>query len=218
MELHGEQIIRAPRGRVWDALNDPNVLIKCIPGCEEIEKVSETETHVRLMAKVGPVRARFAGKILMSEVQVPSGCTMSFEGAGGTAGVAKGKSVVTLVEQGNDTCLKYTVQASVGGKLGQIGGRLIDASAKKMADDFFFVFNEQISAPQEELHQSPDVAVSERAKGLSAAPATARVTRASSQTNAYGIFSSALSGEIARLLWLSVGVGLGGLIGHLWHF
>ncbi len=218
MELQGEQIIRAPRDRVWDAINDPNVLIKCIPGCEELDKVSETETHVRLMAKVGPVRARFSGKILMSEVQVPSGCTMSFEGAGGTAGVAKGKSVVTLVEQGSDTCLKYTVQASVGGKLGQIGGRLIDASAKKMADDFFFVFNEQISASQEALPQATDVAISERAGGLGVAPATGRVTRGGSQDNVKGIVPSGLSGEFARLLWLSVGIGLGGLIGHLWHF
>ncbi len=137
MELTGEQIIRAPRQTVWDALNDPAILARCVPGCEEIQKISDTEMHTRVTLKIGPVRARFAGKILMSDVNMPSSCTLTFEGSGGAAGFAKGRSGVRLTEEGQGTRLSYSVEASVGGKLGQIGGRLIDSSAKKMADEFF---------------------------------------------------------------------------------
>ena len=132
MELHGEQIIRAPRQQVWEALNDPVILSRCIPGCEEITKVSDSETHTRVALKIGPVRARFSGKIFMTDVVDASACTLTFEGAGGAAGFAKGRSGVTLSDEAQGTRLSYSVEASVGGKLGQIGGRLIDSSAKKM--------------------------------------------------------------------------------------
>jgi len=218
MELQGEQVISAARGRVWAALNDPAVLIKCIPGCEAIDKVTETETHVRLLAKIGPVRAHFSGKILMSEIHAPARCTLSFEGSGGAAGMAKGKSVVTLLEQGDSTCLRYTVQASVGGKLGQIGGRLIDASAKKMADDFFLAFNEQLSS-QEEDKSFPAVSAiplfdagSEAGAAPASVEAVCSAPRQMSSTAAGG-----LADELNRVLWLSIGLGIGGLIGHLWH-
>jgi carbon monoxide dehydrogenase subunit G len=141
MELTGQQIVRVPRRQVWDALNDPEILSRCIPGCEEVIKVSDTETHTRVALKLGPVRARFSGKMLMSEIVPASSCTLSFEGTGGAAGFANGRSVVTLTDEGSGTKLVYSVQATVGGKLGQIGGRLIDSSAKKMADEFFAAFD-----------------------------------------------------------------------------
>jgi len=149
MELIGEQLIRAPRQRVWDALNDPKILGRCIPGCEEVQKISEIELHTRVMLKVGPVRARFSGKILMLDIEAPSTCTLSFEGAGGAAGFAKGRANVSLVDDGVGTRLSYSTQASVGGKLGQIGGRLIDSSAKKMADEFFVAFESVLSGKPE---------------------------------------------------------------------
>lgn len=141
MELAGEQIIHAPRQRVWAALNDPTILSRCIPGCEEVHRISDTETQARVQLKIGPVRARFGGKILMSDIEAPDRCKLTFEGAGGAAGFAKGSSTVELTDSGTHTNLRYSVQASVGGKLGQIGGRLIDSSAKKMADEFFTAFD-----------------------------------------------------------------------------
>ncbi|WP_136415011.1 carbon monoxide dehydrogenase subunit G [Herbaspirillum sp. ST 5-3] len=147
MELIGEQLIGAPRGKVWEALNDPAILSRCIPGCEEINKISEAETHTRVMLKIGPVRARFSGKIFMTDMEAPAKCTLSFEGAGGAAGFAKGRSAVALAEEGTGTRLTYSVEASVGGKLGQIGGRLIDSSAKKMADEFFAAFDAALQSP-----------------------------------------------------------------------
>lgn len=145
MELHGEQIIRASRQDVWEALNNPVILSRCIPGCEEITKVSDSETHTRVALKIGPVRARFSGKIFMTDVVEASACTLTFEGAGGAAGFAKGRSAVSLSDEAQGTRLSYSVEASVGGKLGQIGGRLIDASAKKMADEFFAAFDSALT-------------------------------------------------------------------------
>lgn len=137
MELNGEVAIDAPRERVWAALNDAAVLRECIPGCEEVIDESPAERRARVMVKVGPVRARFNGKVTLSEVEAPRHCVMGFEGSGGAAGMVSGRSQVELHEEGSGTRLTYTVKASVGGKLGQIGGRMIDASAKQLADQFF---------------------------------------------------------------------------------
>ena len=137
MELTGEVIIDAPRERVWSALNDASALQACIPGCEEVIDESPTVRRARVMVKMGPVRARFNGRVTLSEVEPPSRCVMSFEGSGGAAGMASGRSQVELHEATPDgTRLTYTVKASVGGKLGQVGGRMIDASAKQLADQF----------------------------------------------------------------------------------
>ncbi len=137
MELTGEVRIAAPRERVWHALNDARTLMACIPGCEEVEITSPTERHVRLLVKAGPVRARFVGKISLSDVVDGSACVMNFEGSGGTAGMATGKSSVQLRDDGDVTVVHYTATASVGGKLGQIGARMLDAASKQMADQFF---------------------------------------------------------------------------------
>ena len=144
MELNGDIHIDAPREQVWRALNDPQMLVLTIPGCEEVRQLSATETHVRVLIKMGPVRARFVGKIVMSEVRAGEGCVLNFEGSGGAAGFAKGRSTVSLASEGAGTRLRYTAQASVGGKLGQIGGRMIDASAKQTADQFFLALATQL--------------------------------------------------------------------------
>jgi uncharacterized protein len=137
MEMNGEFRIPAPRQRVWEGLNDPEVLKQCIPGCQSLEKVSDTEFNGRVIASVGPVRATFGGKVTLSDLDPPQSYTISGEGSGGVAGFAKGGAKVNLAEDGATTLLTYAVQAQVGGKLAQVGSRLIDGVARKMANDFF---------------------------------------------------------------------------------
>ncbi|BDX21728.1 carbon monoxide dehydrogenase [Polynucleobacter sp. TUM22923] len=144
MELNGEQLIAAPIPDVWRGLNDIDVLAKSIPGCEEINRILPEEIHARVMFKIGPVRARFSGKLFLSDVIPDKSCSMTFEGSGGAAGFAKGRSRVELSQVDGGTLVSYTTEASIGGKLGQIGGRLISASAKKIADDFFQKFAKEV--------------------------------------------------------------------------
>jgi uncharacterized protein len=148
MEMTGEFHIPAPRERVWQALNDAETLKQAIPGCREIEKVSDTEFTAKVVAKVGPVSATFGGKINLSDLDPPRAYTISGEGTGGVAGFAKGSAKVNLDEDSGDTTvLRYQVQAHVGGKLAQIGSRLIDATSRKMANDFFNRFVATIKPP-----------------------------------------------------------------------
>jgi carbon monoxide dehydrogenase subunit G len=137
MDMQGERRIPAPRQVVWERLNDPETLKLCIPGCESVEKVSDTEFTAKVRAKVGPVSARFAGKVTLTDLDPPAGYTISGEGTGGVAGFAKGSAKVALEEDGADTIMRYGVQAQVGGKLAQIGSRLVDGTARKLADQFF---------------------------------------------------------------------------------
>ena len=146
MDMTGEYRIPAPRQKVWEALNDPDILKQCIPGCESVEKVSDTELTAKVRAKVGPVSARFGGKVTLSDLDPPNGYRISGEGTGGPAGFAKGGATVKLADDGDGTKLSYSVEANVGGKLAQIGSRLIDAAARKMADDFFAKFAEVVGA------------------------------------------------------------------------
>jgi carbon monoxide dehydrogenase subunit G len=150
MEMTGEQLIAVPQNEVWRALNDPETLKACIPGCESIEKTSENEYRIAMTAAVGPVKAKFSGKLILSDLQPPNSYSLSFEGSGGAAGFGKGGAHVSLQPDGAGTRLSYTAKASVGGKLAQVGSRLIDGVAKKMADDFFTAFNRKVagSAPQ----------------------------------------------------------------------
>ena len=145
MEMNGEQRIPVTQQRVWEALNDPDTLKACIPGCESIEKVSDTEYKVAVTAAIGPVKAKFNGKLLLSELNPPNSYSLAFEGSGGAAGFGKGSAQVSLAPDGDGTLLTYKANASVGGKLAQIGSRLIDAAAKKVADDFFNNFNRKFS-------------------------------------------------------------------------
>jgi len=147
MELSGETHIKALPTTVWSALNNPEVLMACIPGCESVEITSPTEKSVRLMVRIGPVRARFVGKIRMEDVVENERCLMRFEGSGGAAGMASGESIVTLHPDGDQTILRYSVKAAIGGKLGQIGGRMVDGAAKMMADQFFSSFNNHLTHP-----------------------------------------------------------------------
>jgi carbon monoxide dehydrogenase subunit G len=141
MDMTGEHQIKAPRQIVWAALNDPDVLKQSIAGCEELVKSSDTEFEAKVTAKVGPVKAKFSGKVTLSDLDPPNGYTISGEGAGGAAGFAKGGAKVNLEDAaGGGTILKYQVHAQIGGKLAQIGSRLVDGAARKMADEFFTAF------------------------------------------------------------------------------
>jgi carbon monoxide dehydrogenase subunit G len=141
MDMTGEQIIPLPQQRVWEALNDPAVLKDCIAGCELMEKVADNEYKVMMVAAIGPVKAKFNGKLLLLDVVPPTSYALAFEGSGGVAGFGKGTASVSLLPEGEGTKLSYTAKATVGGKLAQIGSRLIDGVARKMADDFFVKFN-----------------------------------------------------------------------------
>ena len=145
----------APPTAVWAALNDAAVLQRCIPGCEEVQQLSEHERSARVAVKFGPVRARFAGKVMLRDVRPDEGCTLVFEGSGGAAGFARGESVVTLERDGDGTQVGYTVTASVGGKLGQVGGRMIDSAARSMADDFFEALAREWQAVEAPAAQPP---------------------------------------------------------------
>ena len=148
MEMTGEYRIPASRQKVWEALNDPGVLRVAIPGCESIEKLSDTEMAARVSARVGPVAAKFSGKVTLSDLDPPNGYRISGEGTGGAAGFAKGGATVKLADDdAGGTVLSYQVDAQVGGKLAQIGSRLIDGVARKMADDFFGRFSAAVAAP-----------------------------------------------------------------------
>jgi len=144
MEMTGEQLIHAPQAATWAALNDPEILKACIPGCESIEKSGDNEYTVQMTARVGPVSAKFKGKMTLSNIQAPNSYSIAFEGQGGVAGFAKGGAEVSLAAEGHDTRLSYKAKASVGGKLAQIGSRLVDAAANKVAGEFFQAFNEKV--------------------------------------------------------------------------
>lgn len=136
MEMAGEQNVPLSREKVWEALNDPEVLGACIPGCESMEQVGDNEFKSKVRAAVGPVNAQFKGKVTLSDINKPESYTMSFKGDG-NAGFAQGSAKVRLSESGDGTTINYNADAKVGGKLAQIGSRLVDGAAQKMADDFF---------------------------------------------------------------------------------
>ena len=144
MEIKGWYLVSAPPEQVWKALNDPSILGKCIPGIETLEKKSATEFSATVTAKVGPVKAKFAGQVTLSDLDPPRGYRITGEGQGGVAGFAKGTCVVTLVGSEGKTELSYEAEAQVGGKLAQIGSRMVVGVARKMADEFFRAFAEQI--------------------------------------------------------------------------
>ena len=145
--MTGEQLIMARRETVWNALNDPAVLKDCIPGCDMIEKLSNTEFSMGMTAAIGPIKAKFKGKLLLTNVDAPNSYELSFEGQGGMAGFAKGGSKVNLEPNGDsETRLAYVVNASVGGRLAQVGSRLVDSAAKKIANEFFTRFQQLVDA------------------------------------------------------------------------
>ena len=150
MDLTGEYRIPAARQDVWEALNDPEVLKQCIDGCQELSKDSDTQFSAKVTAKVGPVKAKFSGKVTLTDLDPPNGYKISGEGQGGVAGFAKGGATVKLTEDGADTVLSYSANAEVGGKLASVGSRLVEGVAKKQADDFFGKFSEIVGGDQGE--------------------------------------------------------------------
>ena len=151
MDMTGERRIPAPRQTVWDALNDTDILKASIPGCESLEKTGDNQMKAVAAVKLGPISARFNGAVTLSDIDAPNGYTISGEGQGGVAGFAKGGAKVSLSDDAGDTLLKYEVNAQVGGKLAQLGARLIDATAKQMAEQFFTRFSDEVQklAPPE---------------------------------------------------------------------
>src|SRR5437868_5003640 len=156
MEMSSTRVVHAAPQAVWNALNDPAVLKECIPGCESLERVSDNEWRALVAAKVGPVSARFNGTMRIIDPTPPTGYTLKFEGQGGAAGFANGEAKVSLAPANEgETALSYTARAQVGGKLAQIGSRLIDGAAAKMADDFFACFAARFAAPPAADAQPP---------------------------------------------------------------
>jgi carbon monoxide dehydrogenase subunit G len=144
--IEGEETIAAPIGKVWEALNDPAVLKECIPGCQSLEKKSDTEMAATVVLKIGPIKATFAGEVTLKNLNPPNSYTIAGEGKGGIAGFAKGGADVTLTETGpNETVLKYEAKADVGGKIAQLGSRLISSTSKKLAGEFFSTFGEKVA-------------------------------------------------------------------------
>ena len=165
MKMNGEFRVPTDRETVWRALNDPEVLKECLPGCQEIEKTSDTEMSATLVIKVGPVKATFKGGVALSDIDPPNGYTLSGQGQGGTAGFASGEARVRLVEENGATLLQYECDAKVGGKLAQIGSRLIDSTAKKLAKQFFDSLAEKLGGGED-----PEAAAAEPAEPAEPAP------------------------------------------------
>ena len=148
MTMNGEVQLAASRQAVWDKLNDPDVLKSCIPGCELLQKNSDSEFQAIATVKVGPVKARWKGKVRLSDLDPPNSYRISGEGEGGVAGFAKGGAKVSLADKDGGTLLTYNVEAQIGGKLAQLGQRLINSAAKKTADDFFVKFAAAVTQPE----------------------------------------------------------------------
>ncbi|MBT5646465.1 MAG: carbon monoxide dehydrogenase subunit G [Rhodospirillaceae bacterium] len=200
MEMTGEYKIPAPRQKVWEALNDPEILKACIPGCQELNKESDTELSATVKSKVGPVSATFKGKVTLSDIDAPNGYKISGEGTGGVAGFAKGGAEVSLVDDGDGTLLNYTATGQVGGKLAQIGSRLIDSTAKKMANEFFGKFADVVAAD----NAAPEASAEAEAPAAPAPEAAPAATPAAPEAPAAATAQS--GGGISPVVWV------GGLI------
>lgn len=157
MEMKAQQSIAAGRRRVWDALNDPEALKAAIPGCESFERSGENQFTARITNRIGPVKASFGFVIELSDLDPPNSYVLHGKGQGGAAGFANGSARVSLEDDGDNTVLSYELDASVGGKLAQLGGRLIDGAAKKLADEFFSRLGEVIAGEEEETAQEAEV-------------------------------------------------------------
>jgi carbon monoxide dehydrogenase subunit G len=182
MKMSGEQTIPAPRDKVWAALNDAGILRRSIDGCETLERTSDTSFEARVIARIGPVKAGFNGRVNLSDIDPPNGYTISGEGSGAGAGFAKGGAVVRLSGEGNTTRLAYEVNADVGGKLAQIGSRLIEGSARKMADSFFSRFAIIVA------EDSKAASIGQTAPATAAIPPTLAVPRATPNGGVFWAF------------------------------
>jgi uncharacterized protein len=179
MELTGQQLIPASQQATWKALNDPDMLRQCIAGCESVELTGENQYLAKMAVRIGPVNAKFTGKLQLQDIDEPNAYTINFDGQGGVAGFGKGSARVTLSPHEGATLLDYKANAQVGGKLAQIGSRLIDGAAKKIADDFFKEFNQRVAAlnapaqaPSETSHATGTTDVEPASKSAPPLPAS----------------------------------------------
>ncbi len=172
MDMTGERRIPAPRQKVWDALNDPQVLKACIPGCESVERQENGDLKATAAVKIGPISTRFSGTLKLLDLDPPNSYRIAGEGQGGAAGFAKGGATVNLADDGRFTLMRYEVKAEVGGKIAQLGSRLVDATSKQMADVFFDNFTAEVSGPPEVGADGPIglVAAAGAALGVHTAP------------------------------------------------
>jgi hypothetical protein len=199
MEFTGRYLVPAPLETTWAALNDPDILKACIPGCQEMTKTDATHFEAAATLKIGPVKATFRAKIEMADMDPPRHCTLKGEGQGGVAGFARGEADVTLTPEAGGTGLAYTAKAAIGGKLAQIGQRLIDGAAKQIADDFFTRFSAAVGA----MPAEPDAATAEsNAEEFSSAPAIVPSAEIRREGLAPEIWVVGLIGVIVILLLL----------------
>jgi uncharacterized protein len=213
MKMSGEQLIAAPRARVWDALNDPEVLKQCIPGCQSLEKEANDRLKATVAIKIGPIGAKFAGAVTLSELDPPNSYVISGEGQGGTAGFARGGAKVSLADEGEGTRLTYDLDAEVGGRLAQVGGPIVDATAKQLAGTFFKRFGALVTANEVTANAAAAPAASAPADQAASALAPAPTPEAAP---ALAMASSppAAPAQSALLPWTGA-VLLGALAGYL---
>ena len=198
MDMQGSRQLAITQQQAWDALNDPAVLKACIPGCDKIEPSGDNQYSIGMALKIGPVSAKFSGKITLSDINPPTSYKINFEGQGGPAGFGKGESNVTLTPNADGCELAYTVHASVGGKIAQLGQRLIDGAAKSMAEDFFKRFDNEMQ------RQYPDAYAAKIVMGdVSTQPgAAAEVGRESDASTGKWVIGAALAFGLAFAVWL----------------
>ncbi len=176
MDMQGNRLLAASQQQAWDALNDPEILKMCIPGCEKFERVTESEYVVTVAVKIGPVSAKFNGKVKLADIQAPVSYALQFEAQGGVAGFGQGESKVELIPQGAGCELRYTVHSKVGGKIAQLGQRLIDGVAKSLAEDFFKRFDEALQAKFPALESAGGEGTPGEAPAV-AAPSSSKIQR-----------------------------------------
>ncbi len=174
MDMQGSRQLAVTQQQAWNALNDPAVLKTCIPGCDKVEATGDNQYAIGLAVKIGPVAAKFNGKITLSDINAPHSYNIAFDGQGGVAGFGKGNSTVTLVPNDAGCEMRYTVHATVGGKVAQLGQRLIDGAAKGMAEDFFKRFDAEMDRQYPAAYAEAAAAKADAAQGA-AAPAGAKI-------------------------------------------
>lgn len=217
MQITGTNLIAAPVQTVWNALNDPEILRRCIPGCDSVERTGPEDFKIVMTAAVGPLKARFNGKLRIADANPPTSCVLHFEGQGGAMGFGKGSSTVTLREVPQGTELTYTAEAQVGGKLAQVGSRLIDGVARKMSDDFFAAFRKQLEPAEAPVAEAAPAAAPVQAVAAGtpapATPAAAAPTAPSAPAPA-AVRADAPAGTAVMVpgWWLAPAALIGGIV------
>lgn len=206
MDMQGNRSLAISQQQAWDALNDPAVLKACIPGCDKVEATGENQYAVGMALKIGPVAAKFAGKILLSDIVAPESYNINFEGQGGVAGFGKGTAAVRLTPDSSGCTLDYAVHATVGGKVAQLGQRLIDGTARSMAEDFFKRFDEAMQQAHPEVYAAREAAAQAAAAAAGEAPTAMATGEAPAAAGGGGIPAWAwIAGGVVLLAlwWLS---------------